>query len=274
LHAADGLAGLVAGLLLALGIAATPAHGETLRTGGTGAAVGVLEQLGKAFSTRNPDISLAVVPGLGSSGAISAVIDGALDFAVAGRPLKPEEAAEKLTSMVLARTPFGLASSYPRPGNIDSPDIAAFFLNPAATWADGTKLRVILRPRSEADTTLLRAAFPGMDVAIDQLRQRREIPVATTDQDNAQTAEQISGSLTGMSLTQMVTEAPKLSFLTIDGVEPSLENLQSGSYPYAKNLTFVFRAPIAPTVARFIAFLRSPEGEAILHASGNLAATP
>ncbi|NVN87091.1 MAG: substrate-binding domain-containing protein [Rhodopseudomonas sp.] len=268
------LCGFAAGVVFALGIAPTDSHCETLRTGGTGAAVGMLQQLSAAFSAHDLDTKLEVIPGLGSSGAIAAVADGALDFAVAGRPLKPDEAVKSLTSVVLARTPFGLASSYPAPGNIASRDIAAFFLNPTAAWPDSTRVRIILRTRDDSDTSTLGAAFAGMLAAVEQLRQRAEIPIAVTDQDNVRIARQVEGALTAVSLTQVVTESPYLHFLAIDGVEPTLENFERGTYPYGKDLFIVFPARNKPAIERLVAFIRSPEGEKLLRETGNLAAQP
>ena len=195
-----------------------------------------------AFAAQAPDTSIEVIPALGSTGAIAAVVDGALDFAVSARPLTPEEVAKSLTPTIMARTVFGLASSYPKPGNIASSDVAGFFTSPASSWPDGTPLRIILRPKSEFDTTLLAKAFPNMAGAIEQLRLRPEIPVAATDQDNVRMAERIPGSLVPTTLAQMQTEKPKLHFLTIDGVAPTLENFERGTYPHHKDLYFILPA--------------------------------
>lgn len=256
------------------GVPATDSRAEVLRAGGTGAASVMLQRVGAAFTAQNHDTTLEVLPGLGSAGAIAAVADGAIDFAVAGRPLKPEEANKGLAAVVLARTPFGLASSYPHPGNIASDDVAALFLNPASAWSDGTPVRVILRPKSEADAANLGAAFPEMVAAIEQLRLRPEIPLAVTDQDNLRIAQQYRGSLTAVTLTQMVTEQPRLTFLTIDGVEPTLDNFERGSYPFGKNFHFVYPVRNSPALQRFLAFLRSPEAEKILRDTGSLAVRP
>jgi phosphate transport system substrate-binding protein len=261
-------------MAITFGVGATASRADLLRTGGAGAATKVMLLLGAAFSAQNPDITFKVVSGLGSSGAIAAVIDGKLDFAVAGRALKPEEAAKPLTATVLMRTAFGLASSHRNPGDIASRDIADFFLNPASTWADGTPVLLILRPRSEADSQNLADAFPRMGDALEQLRRRVEIPMAVTDQDNLRTAENMDGSLTAVTLTQMQTETPRLYFLTIDGIAPTLQNFESGAYPYSKQFNFVFPVHRTPAVERFIAFLRSPEGEKIMRANGNLAVQP
>lgn len=261
-------------LLLFATVQPGDARADTLRTGGTGSASTMLRQIGKAYAAQAPGTSIEVVPALGSAGAISAVLDGALDFAVSARPLTPEEMVKPLTQTILARTVFGLASSYPDPGNIASSDVAGFFTNPTSSWPDGTPLRIILRPRSEFDTTLLAKAFPNMAGAIEQLRLRSEIPVAATDQDNVRMAEKMPGSLVPTTLAQMQTEKPKLHFLTIDGVAPTLENSERGAYPYHKDFYFILPARRTASLERFVAFLRSAEGAQLLREAGSLPGQP
>jgi phosphate transport system substrate-binding protein len=249
------------------------AHAEWLRTGGTGSALETLRRLGAAFSKIEPDTRIEVVEGLGSSGGIAAVAAGALDFAVSGRPLGPTD-NQSLKGSVIARTPFCLASSHPTPGNVRSVDIAGLIGSANSLWADGTPVRLILRPRSESDTQLLAGYFPETAAALEKARQRNEIPVAVTDQDNAKVAENLAGSLTAISFAQMQTETPRLSLLSIDGVPPTLENLESGKYPYGKNLHIIVPANTKPALDRFIAFARSPQGRDVLQANGSLPVQP
>jgi phosphate transport system substrate-binding protein len=263
-----------AALLLLVSATTSDARADTLRTGGTGSAAMMLRMIGDAYTARVPDTVIEVVPSLGSTGAIAAAADGTLDFAVSARPLKPEEAARSLTATVFARTLFGLASSYPTPGNLAGSEVAGFFTNPASAWPDGTRLRVILRPKSEFDTTLLERAFPDMVGALAQLRLRPEIPVAATDQDNVRMAERFPGSLVVTTLAQMQTEKPRLHFLTIDGVAPTLENFERGTYPHRKDLHLVLPARRTASLERFVAFLRSPEGAKLLRESGSLPGIP
>jgi phosphate transport system substrate-binding protein len=264
---------IAVGIALLLGISAGSAGADVLRTGGPGGVTQMLQQMGAAFSQHEPGTKLMVIPNLGSGGAIAGVADGLLDFAVSGRPLSSEE-AKSLTAIVLASTPFGLASSQPNPGNIKSVDIAAFFQNVRSVWPDGTPVRIVLRSPSEVDAILLANTFPNMAAAIEQLRSHTEIPVVATDQDNVLLAEKMAGSLTAVTLTQVVTEKRRLHFVAIDGVDPTLENFERGIYPYRKNFYFVFADSKKPAVERLIAFLRSPEGEKLLRETGNLAPRP
>ncbi len=106
--------------------------------------------------------------------------------------------------------------------------------------------------------------FPGLAPAMAKARQRPDIPVAATDQDNADMAEQTPGSLAGSTLTQLELEKRNLRLVAIDGVQPTFENFERGTYRYAKPLHFVVSARPAPLVERFIAFLRAPAGHRAL----------
>lgn len=258
--------GLVIAVLLGL---TNIASADTLRIGGVGAATAFLPDLFAAFE-RGEAIKLKIVPSLGSNGGLRALQDGVLDIAVSGRSLTPEELRLGLTQSATIRTPFVLITSHPRPNGLKSTAIADIFKSPKATWADGSPIRIILRPKSDSDTLVLGHMFPGMAAAIEQARRRQDIPIAAFDQDNANLAERMVGSLAGSTLTQIKMERRNLRFVAIDGVEPSLENFQSGAYPYGKVLAFVRPAKKAPAAERFIAFLRSSAGQTALHATGNL----
>lgn len=258
--------GLFTAVLLAL---STGASADTLRMGGTGAATAFLPELFAAFE-RSQGITLKLIPSLGSSGGLRALQDGVLDVAVSGRALKPRELKTGLTQAVMIHTPFVLVTSLARPNGLKSTDIAGIFKSQTATWADGTPVRIILRPKGDSDTPILGEMFPGMAAALDEARRRPDVPVAATDQDNASLAERMPGSLAGSSFTQIKMERRNLRFVAIDGAEPSIDNFQSGAYPFGRPLFFVLPARKTPAADRLIAFLRSPEGAAALRATGNL----
>jgi phosphate transport system substrate-binding protein len=249
--------------VLALLAALAPARGDELRMGGTGSATKLLEQLAGPF-TAETDAKVKVIPSLGSSGGIRALTDGVLDIAVSGRPLKPEETNKGLAIGFQVRTPMVLATSHPNPNGLTREGVATVFSAQNPSWGDGTAIRVILRPRSESDTAILGQLFPGLASAMETARKRPDVPVAATDQDNADMAEQVPGSLVGSTLTQLKTEGRKLRTIAIDGVAPSLEAYERGDYPYGKTLYFVLPPTPTPLATRFLQFLRSSEGRQLL----------
>ncbi len=249
----------VVGLCLAGLLMATAAHAQALRISGTGSALGLLQLVGAEF-TNATETKIDIVPSLGSTGAIRALADGKLDLAVSARPLKPAEAAAGLAQVAVLRTAFVFATSHRMPNGLKSAELSRIYADGDQIWADGTPIRIILRPRSEADTALLGKLFPGMDAAIEAARRRVEVPTAATDQDNVDRAERVPGSLIGTSATQLATEHPNLRVVPLDGVLPTLANFESGAYPFTKKLYVIVRATGGPEARRFADFLRSPPG--------------
>jgi phosphate transport system substrate-binding protein len=245
------------------------AHAELLRIGGNGSVMAMLPAVFAVFARAEED-KLEVIQGLGHGGAMRAATDGLLEVAIASRPLNSKELAQGLTSVLTFRSPFGFVTSHPGADGFKSSEIADLFKSAKARWADGSPMRIILRPRGASDSLALGELFPNMKAAIEQARRRPDIPVATSDEDNTQLAEQVTGSLTAATLTQIMVERRNLRFVPIDGIEPSLESLESGSYLYQRTLYFVLPAKRSAAAERFIAFLRSAEGKAALRASGNI----
>ena len=236
---------------------------ERLRVGGTGATNEMVKRLGALFASES-GVTLEVIPSLGSSGANRAVADGVLDLSISGRPLNTAEAAKGLAPIAEFITPFGLVTSSHNPGGFKSSELAQLYQSDRPVWADGKPIRIVLRPTNESDTAVLGNMFPGMIAAIAKIRQRPDLSVAATDQDNADLAEKTSGSLVGATLTQIVMEKRNLRFVAIDGVEPSLENYEKGTYPFGKKMYLVAGPHRSPSAERFLAFLKSPMGTAAL----------
>ena len=75
----------------------------------------------------------------------------------------------------------------------------------------------------------------------------------------------------GFSLRYYTTKLgrkPNIKFLTIDGVAPTVENIQNGSYPLATEFYAITARPREGNVAKTIDFLHSPEGRRLIEAGG------
>ena len=72
------------------------------------------------------------------------------------------------------------------------------------------------------------------------------------------------GSLGTTTLGMLATTGSRVVVVPIDGVAPSLANLENRSYAWCKSLTVVL--PLRPGVLaeRFLAFLRSPAAAKLL----------
>jgi phosphate transport system substrate-binding protein len=117
---------------------------------------------------------------------------------------------------------------------------------------------------------LISDLFAGMREAIATARQRPDLPVAATDQDNSKMAESLAGSFIVAGLSQLEMEKRDLRYVPIDGVMPSIANLESGAYRYEKPFYLVLPAKRSPVAQRFLDFVRTDRGRTALRESSTL----
>lgn len=243
----------------------------TLKIGGTGTDLGTMRLLADAYQKRMPGTKLEIQPSVGSSGGISAVIAGALDISISSRPLKDDERAKGAREYAYAKTPFVMAVNLrTQVKQLTSTEIISIYDGTMTRWKDGSAIRLILRPESETDTKLLVNFIPGIEAAMARAYQRRGPPISSTDQEAADQIEKIPGAVGPSSLALILGEGRPLKALSLNGVAPTVENIGNGSYPMTKTLYLITGPQVADDALRFVEFLRSKAGVAILKRTGHL----
>src|SRR5512135_2498650 len=87
--------------------AAPAAHAaEAIKIGGVGGALRTMKMLASAFERSHPGIKVEVLSSIGTSGALKAVPDGAIDIGLLGVSWNKEELPAGTTATKYARTPF------------------------------------------------------------------------------------------------------------------------------------------------------------------------
>jgi phosphate transport system substrate-binding protein len=268
MHNGRSLAIAIVGMamLLAGGIAAA----EEIKIGGTGNALGTMRLLGNAFGKQNPDLKIIVLASIGTSGAIKAVPAGFLDIGLSSRPLTEQESKRGAIAAEYARTPLVFAVSMKNQAKaITLNQIANILSGRMVNWPDGGQIRPVLRQAGDDNTRQMRLMSPALDKALSAAEQRPGIPFATTDQEAADKLESIPGALGVSTLSLIRSEARPLRALTLDGVEPTVDNGASGKYPHFKSFFFITSPLPSAGVKRFVAFMKSPVGREILIRTGH-----
>lgn len=244
---------------------------ETIRIGGTGTGLGSITLLASAFQKKYPDIKIRIMPSIGSSGAIQATAAYALDIGLCGRSLNEKEAGLGLVVTEYARTPFVFAVRKDVPvAGLSTGELVKIYQGKMQTWPNGEWVRVVLRPKSDADTHIARNISPEMSAAVDMALAREGMLMAVTNQESNAMISKTSGSIGFSTLTQIMTENHPVKALAIDGVDPVTNNGANKHYPFMKTLSLLTKPAASPSVRRFIDFVRSPEGAAILRKTGNI----
>lgn len=242
---------------------------QEIKVGGTGAALATMQILADAYRKTVPGERISVLPSLGSSGGIKAVLAGAIQVAVSSRRLEPAEASQGASAFEYGRTPFVFA--VPLKAEVEAitvKDLVEIYSGARGEWPDGTRIRLVLRPAGEADTDIVKSISPELRQALTLAEKRPGTPFAFTDQKAADAIESIPGGFGPTSLAQIITEKRALRPLRLNGVAPSAKAIADGTYPYYKSL-YIVTGPRTPAAARdFAAFARSPAGREILTRNG------
>ncbi len=266
------LAALLLAVTLPVGGHSSDEKAETvMKTGGSGFGLGIMKILADAFEKSHPGIHITIVPSLGSSGGIKAVLHGALDFAISSKPLKEAEKDQGVDATELARSPVVfVVNSKVEKEAISTPELEKIYGGRMDSWPDGSPIRLVLRPEADSDTKIAKGLSPGMEQAVKFAQSREGMIVTPTDQDTAEAVEKISGALGMSTLTQILSEKRKMKILSFNGVRPSVEGISDGSYPLARSLYIVTSTKTPAAARQFIDFIGSQAGRKILTEYGNM----
>ncbi|MBK8176065.1 MAG: substrate-binding domain-containing protein [Rhodospirillales bacterium] len=241
---------------------------EEIRIGGTGAALANIERLADTFAGTQPGTTVKVMPGLGSSGGIRALLAGALDVAVSALPAEYDEGTEGLVSTAYARTPFVFATRMSSVTGFTEADLVRVYAGEITAWPDKTPIRLVLRSPTDSDTHILQAMSDAMRRAVDLAYERPGVIVAQTDQTNADALESVLGAIGTSTLGQIVAEHRPLRALAVNGVDASVGEMDAGRYRLVKTLYLVTRSKASPLVHSFVSFVKSDAAQPILSEQG------
>jgi len=244
---------------------------ETVRINGSGSSLSMLKPMVEAYLKSNRGVRIEIEKPLGSSGAIKALLAGALDVVASSRAPKPEEAAQGAQLREFGRTPLVIVTEKSvKKLNITTKELEEIYTGSNSKWQNGETIRLVIRPREDMDTQIMRGLSPGMNNAVTTSQSRPGMIVAITDLDAYTTISKTPGALGSSGLTSIITEKLPLNILTLNGVAPTPKNLANGSYPLSKGIYFVTSSRTSREAQKFINFVFSPQGRAIASKVGVL----
>lgn len=261
-------------ILVCMG-AAGSARAQAFIIAGTGSAMGTMRLVVEAFHKTGTDTRISIPPATGSSGGIRAVLAGAAGLAATARPLTEEERGRGAVQIEYGRTPFAFATRADNPvDNISLAELVDFYSAKRSAWPDRVPVRIVLRPTTDTDTSIIKNLSPMLRDAITLAERRPVMVFADTDTEAADAIEKLPGSLGPTALALVLSERRKVKMLKLDGVEPSIQALTEGRYPLFKRFYIVSGPKPAAGTKAFIAFLQSNAGQAILMQTGHVLPGP
>ena len=242
---------------------------DTIRINGSGTCLEMIKPLMAAYGKNNRNISFRMEKPLGSSGAIKALLAGAIDIAIVSRPLKPEETAQGAKLRNYGKTPLAIVVEKKVPlKTISTQELADIYSGKTKRWPDGETIRVILRPKEDTDTKILKSLSPGMTEAVTKAQSKRGMMIAVTDPESNEAVSRTIGGIGASGLTSVIVGKLPLKVIALNGVKPGRENLANGTYPLSKDISFVTTDKLPDAAAKFMDFIYSNKGRSIAMKSG------
>jgi phosphate transport system substrate-binding protein len=239
------------------------------RIGGAGAAIGTMNSALASLALRGRSVTTRVVSHLGSVGSLRAVEQGALDMALISRPLQVDERMRGLQAWEYGRTPFALATSMAGVSGLTRAQLAEMIEDPRAAWPDGTPVRLVLRPKSDGDYVLLASMGPLVELALERANARAGMVIAITDQEAADAVARLRGGLGTCSLSLLRSGLNNLVPLALDGVAPTVANIENASYRIVNRMHIATLGAPTGVALELINFLQLPDGLALLAQLGH-----
>jgi phosphate transport system substrate-binding protein len=260
------------GAVLALAVAAIgqAQTRETIVVDGSTGVMPLVTALAKAYHERHPGVTLELGTGLGTKQRLQALADGKIHIALASHGLTRDELASRgMVAHEIAKVAvvFGVNASVPVTSLSDR-QICDVYIGRVATWQElgGPDLAIAprIRPDSEVDTEVVRDKV----ACFKDLKPAERVIVAPKSGDMARELAATAGAV-GMTTTTVVEQSRgRIRAVALNGVVPSADNVERKVYGLTRDSFLVTKVTPEPGVARFLEFVRSPAGHAVITANG------
>jgi phosphate transport system substrate-binding protein len=248
---------------------------QTLKITGSGSIYPALKILATVYETKTKSTKVIFLPNNQSEGGIAGVKNNLVEIGAVTRPLKPEEDNRQIKYQEIATDALLVATHPTVKGvtNLQTKDLKAIYSGEISNWRDlggpDAAIVVLDRPEDESAKKLLRKYYLGKDLKTTSksviLQQEAELITALRDTPY---------SIGAFSLAYAITNKLPANRLSLDGVAPTVANLQAGKYKMMRHLGIVFKSSPTETSKGFIDFALSQEGAQELLKFGFVPSTP
>jgi phosphate transport system substrate-binding protein len=229
--------------------------------------------LGKAFQERNPGVTIEMGKGLGTKARLQALAEGKIDIALASHGLNISEitrqgmAVHEIANVAVV---FGVNATVPVV-NLTAQQICDVYAGKISNWKalGGPEMQIAARtrPDSEVDTEVVRDNI----ACLKDLKMLEAVKVMPRAGDMATELAATAGAIGMTTMTVVEQSQGKIKALSINGINPSAQNVERKAYRLVRESFFVIKTPASPAVTRFLEFTRGSMGHTVITANGAIA---
>jgi phosphate transport system substrate-binding protein len=239
---------------------------------GSNGVMPLARALADAYMAADSNAVVTFGNGLGSRARLDSLRAGRMDIAIASHGLDTAALrAEGLAVHRVAETPvvLGVHAASVSLAGLPSPRLCDVLAGRETSWrplGDGRDLPIVLivRPESEVDMEVLRDRVPcAHDVMITPSAR-----IAEETADMARAIAETDGAIGVTTATVVAQSGGAIRAMALDGVQPSVAAVREGRYTLTRSSYLVARGDAHAGVARFLAFIASPDGQRVLEENG------
>ena len=256
---------LLAASVLLVGCGGNPEHDQKLVITGSSTVAPLVAELATLYERRHPQVRIDVQTG-GSSRGIQDARAGLADIGMASRALTAEET--DLQAHTLAWDGITVIVHRDNPiTRLSKEQLQGIYGGRIRNWSevDGNQAPISVINKAEGRSTL--------ELFLSYLQMaNRDIQADVVIGDNQQGIKSVIGLPTAIGYVSIgaaayeVEHGAPLRLLPIDGVEPTLANVENGRFPIARPLNLLTRGQAQGLAADFIRFSHSAEAQPAIQA--------
>ena len=235
----------------------------TVATDGSTSMEKVIGYLSEVYMEEHPDVKVTYNP-TGSGSGIQAVQEGRCDIGLSSRDLKDSEAAT-LTSTVVAIDGIAVIVNPANPvADLTIEQIAKLYTGEITNWSEvgGNDGPVVLIGREAASGT--RDGFESITDTEDACKYSQEL---TSTGDVVQT---VASNPNAIGYASLASVKDTVKALNVEGVTPTTETIQNGTYKVQRNFVLVTKKEGAwsPVAQAFFDFAVGGEADVLIVKAG------
>ena len=146
--------------------------------------------------------------------------------------------------------------------NITGADLVKIYRGTKNTWKNGKMIIVLSREEGDSSNKVLENKISYYKEAFNESLKLKRWDIYYSDIDEANA---IANTNKSIGITDSIT-ALKLSIkpLKINGISPTLDNIQNKTYPFYKDLYFAYKEHLSSQGKKFFDFIFSLEGKNVM----------
>jgi phosphate transport system substrate-binding protein len=223
----------------------------------------------EAYMKKNPGVQISLSGG-GSGEGIKALIDKTTDIATSSREIKKEEitlaetkGVKPVTHVVAYDAIIPVVHPKNKVTNLSIDQLSQIYQGKITNWKEvgGADLKIVVISRDSSSGT-----FESWDHFI--MKKAKVTPQAQMLASNGAIVTAVSKNRYAIGYLGMGYVNKSLKPLPVDGVKASVETALSKKYPLSRELYMYTDGEPTGEVAKFIAFVKSADGQKIVAKEG------